>query len=285
MRKEKSQSHIEGSHPSYGPLFCSNSIFSKINKSKFLPNSQSDILEPFHINSAYSHVCDRNTPDLEVVLFRSEEWFKVFVHEIMHAFNLSISNKHDSFNEILKKIFGININYLLSEVYAEYWARIINIAYKAYAISRNDKNGYIYKFIELLDLEREFSVLQSSKILERYEIDLLTFTEDNNNNDIINKKLDYKEKTSVFCYYIITSFLLIGNTQMMELCYNNNPNIIDFTKNNESNIEFINLINKIIKLKCTKKYLINFMEYLNQNSSLFEKNSKNLRMSINSWIL
>ena len=258
-----------------------NIYFYKIDNSKILPYSNTYILDPMHINSAYSHVCNGNEPNLEVVIFRSEEWFKVFIHEIMHAFNLSLSNYQDNFSKILKKIFGINISYLLSESYAEYWARIINIAYKTYSITKNNKIEYLNKFIEFLDLERSFSVLQSNKILQRNNINLSTFTED---TYTINNKLNYKEKTSVFCYYIITSFLLIGNTKTMEWCYNNNNNIINFTKKNEINIEFINLINQIINLKCSKNYILNFMKYSENNNSMFEKNTKTLRMSINKWI-
>lgn len=264
--------------------------FYKIDNPKLFPNKQGVILEPRHVNSGYSDICNEINSDIEIVVFRSQEWFKVLVHETMHAFNLSLSNYDNNFNNILKQIFGLNINYLLSEVYCEYWARIINIVYKSYSLSKNNKNIFLLNFIKFLDIERQFAILQAIKVSEYNNLSICEFLIKDNNKihqeDIsIIKKKQYKEKTSVFCYYILTAFLLVANTKTIEWCYDTNSNIINFNKiNKQNNINFINLLEEIISLKCIKDYIYNFDNELNRSHNMFEKNSRILRMSINHWI-
>ena len=56
---------------------------------KMLPNNQLTTLNTEHVNTAYTSGCRENT---ELVIFRKEEWFKVFIHETFHNFGLDFSN-------------------------------------------------------------------------------------------------------------------------------------------------------------------------------------------------
>ena len=52
---------------------------------KQLPTSNI-ILNKEHANTAFTRLCS------EIIIYRQEEWFKVFIHETIHNFNLDFSN-------------------------------------------------------------------------------------------------------------------------------------------------------------------------------------------------
>ena len=97
---------------------------------KELPDNQMTILDAKHVNTAFTSGCRENT---QIVLYRSEEWFKVFIHETFHNFGLDFSDMNlSSVNKRIKDIFNMNIEYNLYESYCETWARIINTMFFTY---------------------------------------------------------------------------------------------------------------------------------------------------------
>ena len=97
---------------------------------KSLPDTNTSTLGPDNVNTAFTLAC---SPNSEMVIFRREEWKKVFIHETFHTYGLDFSS-HDS--NIIKKsvseIFPIDSEYDIEEAYAETWARIINSAFCSY---------------------------------------------------------------------------------------------------------------------------------------------------------
>ena len=86
---------------------------------KELPANQLTVLGSEHVNTGYTTGCKSNT---EIVIYRQEEWFKVFIHETFHNFGLDFSDMtQDSINNKLKQIFNVNIEYNLYESYCEVW--------------------------------------------------------------------------------------------------------------------------------------------------------------------
>ena len=57
---------------------------------KELPESQHMILQANNVNTAFTTTCPVNS---DIVIFRQEEWFKVFIHETFHNFALDFSDK------------------------------------------------------------------------------------------------------------------------------------------------------------------------------------------------
>ena len=232
------------------------------------------ILNQEHINTAFTKLCS------EIIIFRQEEWFKVFIHETIHNFNLDFSNMTTTqCNRIIKNIFHINSNVNLYESYTEFWARIMNISFISYTYTKN-YNNFIKVFEILLNVEISYSIFQMIKILNYME---LTYDE------IINNfQENYKEKTNVLSYFIITNILLFNYADFLSWCDRNNNNLYDFKKTNKNLLEFCKFIknkyNDEIFLQNINKMNTIFEKYKNKNKN--KKNKKinylmnNLRMTI-----
>ena len=58
-----------------------------------MPDSNIDIIDQIHVNTGFTTTCP---VDSEIVIFREEEWFKVFIHETFHNFALDFSDMNNS---------------------------------------------------------------------------------------------------------------------------------------------------------------------------------------------
>ena len=88
------------------------------------------VLKPIHINGGVSDICQ---PSGHIIVYRKEEWFKVFIHETMHNYGLDFSEMDISeANGLLHKVFTIQKDVKLYESYCEVWARIMNIIFETY---------------------------------------------------------------------------------------------------------------------------------------------------------
>jgi hypothetical protein len=88
------------------------------------------VLKPIHINGGVSNICE---PNGNIIVYRKEEWFKVFVHETMHNYGLDFSQMDiTGANILLHKMFTIQKDVKIYESYCEVWARIMNIVFEAY---------------------------------------------------------------------------------------------------------------------------------------------------------
>ena len=64
---------------------------------KTLPTRNTEILNVKHVNTAFAFQC---APSGEIVIYRKEEWMKVFIHETFHSFGLDIDAHSEN---IIKK--------------------------------------------------------------------------------------------------------------------------------------------------------------------------------------
>ena len=101
------------------------------------PNDDA-ILSAIHVNTGLTRNCETHG---EIVVYRTEEWFKVFIHESMHNFNMDfIDLDLRGANEQLRRTFCIpHDDILLFETYTETWARIINTMFDTYHVTMKHK--------------------------------------------------------------------------------------------------------------------------------------------------
>ena len=146
---------------------------------KILP-LKGTVLDRENVNTGYASRCH------EIVIYRKEEWRKVFIHECFHYFNFDMGVQHES----IQNLFPVRVHVDLKETFCEVWARIINCA-----LSGSDVE-------ELIEKERKWACFQMVKIL-----DFMDLTYD----DLLHshQKLDqYEENTNVFAYIVLSAILL-----------------------------------------------------------------------------
>jgi hypothetical protein len=96
-------------------------------------------------------------------------------------------------------------------------------------------------------------------------------------DEIINNfQENYKEKTNVLSYFIITNILLFNYVDFLSWCDRNNNNLYDFKKTNKNLLEFC----KFIKNKYNDEI---FLQNINKMNTIFEKyknkNKKNKKIN------
>jgi hypothetical protein len=201
---------------------------------KELPDSSSSPLPlgPEHINSAHTYACRSAVAENSIILFRKEEWFKVFVHESFHCLGLDFVSLVDETEEgrrvhqRLRTLFpGTSriADYRIYEVYVEIWANIINVGFVAV-----EKNCSPIKLLiqakresvdalHLLNKERAFSIGQAAKILRHYHISYTNLLQ------VGNK--DYPEEdTCVFSYHMVRAIVFSELNAFLKFMYTHNHN-------------------------------------------------------------
>ena len=196
------------------------------------------------MNTGFAHVC-RKDKSTDIVIFREEEWYKVLIHETFHNFGLDFSTLNN--NEVehkLKQLFNVNIEFNFFEAYCDTWARILNCVIYTHL---NDNNN-MKKLMTNLNKEKYFSIYQACKILKFMDLnyDLITVKSEENIN-ICNHL--YKEKTSVFTYYIITSIFMFHYTKFIYWCNDNNMSLLNFKKTPKNIDDFFQLLKKLYLTK------------------------------------
>ena len=235
----------------YSPSYCGKNIKILIfltSYTKKLPTSTINILGTNNCNSAVTTSCAKNA---EIVIFRREEWFKVFIHETFHALGLDFSSfPCEHLNYKIKKIFPIKSEINLYEAYAEFWATIINCLFCAYDLLDNklDKSDFLLYSHFCIQFERIFSLFQLIKILNFMGISYKNLYEKTECSATARKYL-YKEDTNVFAYYIIKNILLYHYTDFLDWCEKNNINTLRFDRYDNNLNKFFIFIDKKYKDK------------------------------------
>ncbi len=149
-------------------------------------------------NTAFTTSCQLET---EIILYRREEWFKVFIHESFHNLGLDFSSMDISSTiRVLEEVFKIKSEFKLYETYTEMWAELLNILFINIEIHGEKSFSVVLPFVEKnIEIEQKFSLFQCGKILEHFGT---TYGE------ILSGKSNYKENTEVFCYFILKTILL-----------------------------------------------------------------------------
>ena len=215
---------------------------------------------PDHLNSGYTESYK------ELVIYRKEEFLKVFIHECFHLFCLEFSEIYTTqYKEMLKSIFKVESDYLLFESVCEYWARTLNCAFVSFFM-KTDMTFQEFEKIFVLNLSMEtiFSMIQMKNYLSLHD---LTY------EDLLNKRVvPYKEETNGFCYYVITSILMFHYQPTMNWFVNHNETMLNFSKSNKDLYLFHQYLQSIYNSKdfinVLKKLKVFKME--NLSMSLFD---------------
>lgn len=239
---------------------------------KMLPSSSSAslVLNWEHSNSAFTFLCGRgiavSQEPRRIIIFRREEWFKVFIHETIHNYGLDFSgfseHKLTTTHEWIKThLFPVQSEINLYEAYTEFWARFLCTVFRC--------NGDVQCVEEKLSEEIAFSNLQIAKILNHMGF--------SNYSELTNKKSShkYQEKTSILSYYIITGILLQNYKQFISHCHHqSHPHInsIVFLRNcisfpNDGIQSFCQFLQNNYKNKSMIKNINRWIKELNTHDS------------------
>ena len=212
---------------------------------QFILNSNI-ILGAKNINSGLTYPCLKMG---EIYIYRKQEFFKVFIHEALHSYNVDklLHNNYNSnsYYQTLIGTFNININSNsyknigLNEAVTEFWTFIIHIFINSYYNSLNF-NKLIELFEKAYKYESIHSSFQVAKILHvcklNYAQFLTTFKNDGS--------ASYSETSHVLSYIFFKTLLIynahkvinsnlfnfkiqsIDNTQKIDITLNPNTNSI-----------------------------------------------------------
>ena len=217
---------------------------------KILPINRKTIIGSEHVNTAYT---GPNVIDGEIVIYRSEEWFKVFIHETMHTFGVDFSDSDDTLCTIeMLKLFTVRSDVNLSEAYTEFWGRVMNILFFTFKKHPISMSLFIRDAHRYIEYQAVFSALQMNNILNFMGLTYIHLVGSK------NLQPEYRENTSVLSYYIICGILMANYQEMLVWCKTNNKNnILQFTKTQENKLKFCNFIKKQSASPDIRKILAN----------------------------
>jgi len=283
----------------YSSKQCANSLaiyFYFTSLEKKLPESNIHILDEKHVNTAFTTTCPK---DSEIVIFRHEEWFKVFIHETFHNFGLDFSdmNNNDCHNYLLS-IFKVKSFVNSYEAYTEFWAEIINALFCSFYSLKN-KNGeksaiknekeFLSNAEFFINFERCYSFFQLVKVLDFMGLSYQDLYLNKPESKLLRETL-YKEKTNVLSYYVIKTVMMNNYPAFLLWCNKNNLALIAFKKTIANQKSFCEFIEKNYKSASMLENIDNselFLEHLKKNKNKAVMNEKtkhflltNLRMTI-----
>jgi hypothetical protein len=233
----------------YASPRCSNTLvvylyFTSLEKQ--LPNSNSTVLNELHVNTAFTTTCPS---DSEIVIYRKEEWFKVFIHETFHNYGLDFSNMsmRECTNHILS-LFPVKSDVNLFEAYTEFWAEIMNVLLFSFShiTVKSNLKDFLHNAEYLINNERTYSYFQLVKTLDFMGLNYTDLYTQSKKSDTL-RKTNYNENTNVLSYYVIKTILLSNHQTFLGWCKSNNKTILQFTHTRENLTSFCKYIEKHYK--------------------------------------
>lgn len=230
---------------------------------KEMPNNNIIVLDRHHVNTGVTTRCKENN---ETIIYRKEEWFKVYVHEMMHAFGFDISETYrNTISAEIKKLFGIKSSMRVEEAYVETWARIINGAYASIQSSENE-NDFEQLFLFSMEVERLYATIKAQQVLNYMHLSYDSLITKGNR---VAYSL-YRERTNVFAYYILVAIFMNDPYDFMRLC----------NKINRKWLRFDNTIKAVKELEKYIKALHLHPDFLENIRKKYRSKNRGLRMSL-----
>ena len=257
------------------------------------PRHADEVLSAVHVNTGVTRNCETHG---EIIIYRAEEWFKVFVHESMHNFNMDfIDLDLRDANNRLRQTFCIpHGDILLFETYTEAWARIINVMFDAYFTNEStlsmrsmtgggDTRGHFIRSVrEKLAKNAFFHVNQIVKVLEIMKLKYSEIT--SANMEVCRKR--YKEDTNVYAYYILGGILSAYALPFICWCCDNNQrrnrggiNAIRFSRSNDNLEHFVDLLSRMARDPVLLN-MISFIEMSSASSASSASSSTSMRKTM-----
>ena len=231
---------------------------------KMLPLGDPGILTSENVNTGFtiykkSDIVKSVHDVKEIYIFRKEELHKVLIHEMIHAYDLDtyFIRNHQKYSDRLEDTYNIHSKYGI-KIYESYVETIAILLHCMY-LSKKDKIKFdIHK---ALLLETKYSLFQTAKILEYYNI-----------HSIKEIKNNIYEESSIFSYYIIKSALLFNLKTFLKMCHTHNNNYIQIKQN------WIKEFTKLIQKSLDKK---NFINSIDKTLTFIIDNNKNIKNNNN----
>jgi hypothetical protein len=236
------------------------------------------ILNETHANTAFTYPCPTNS---EIVVYRKEEWFKVFLHETFHNLGLDFSDmNNDKCNKQIKNIFPINSDINLYEAYAEFWAKIMNVLFCSYLHlkNKNDVKEFLTNCEILIKYEKTYSCFQMIKVLDFMKLTYKNLYQKGIKNAEIRNRF-YKEETNIFAYYVITFILLDKYEKFIEWCLDFNTSLLQFKKTTRNQMYLCKYIIENYK----SKNLLDDIDCVEDFYNVLKKKMKNNGKDLNNY--
>ena len=202
---------------------------------KVLPKKNINILSPENCNTAVTTGCIESS---SIIIYRKEEWFKVFIHETFHSLGLDFATMStEPFEHQLKTIFPLKITDLrLYESYTEFWANIMNCLFGAFYLLNHEEskpekeNKFLLYSYFCIQLEQFFSLFQCVKILKFMGLKYKHLYNTDNISIQCRNTLFKEKNTHIFSYYILKCIFLFYYCDFLDWCRQNNCNTFGFLK-------------------------------------------------------
>jgi len=192
---------------------------------KYYPEDQ--VFGPANVNTGYAST-------EKIVVYREEEWLKVFIHECFHFFKFDGLLFSPEFTPRILKLFPVNSKVNVYESYCEAWARTMNCcliaAYTNVPVSI------------LLKREKKHAIRHMVNVLHHMG---LTYHD-------IHHSSSFTENTNVLAYVVLCSIVM--NTDYLSSCPFQLKDVESYLKCIEGNYkkdDFILAINHTIPQKTT----------------------------------
>ena len=260
---------------------------------KNLPDTPTSTVGPQHSNTGFTTSCTANLSKngrkdhTEIIIYRYEEFFKVLLHETMHNLDLDFGYMADDVT--VDNLFpGIKHNIILSETYAETWARLLNVAFYCYYNILGGGHGGYKKYQQAvqrcLATERAFSLYQATSVLAHMGLTLQQIlSTDPQVKSLVLKK--YSEDTNVFAYYILTGLTMLEADLFLQWCKDTNKhNLIQANSGSAGSDALLILIELIVKSSSTSSALSDTIDIITKMKreigTTDENTNKSSRMTI-----
>jgi hypothetical protein len=200
-------------------------------------------IEEIHVNSGFAFPCSESASGglNHIYVYREEEWFKVLIHETIHAFGVDFASMSTNDISIDKGILALDMAFpgvvavhnadknriCLFEAYTECWAEWIAILFRVHefrekptlrsrlhpprvpvcdrspwGLIRENKSNWKSDFVRHLELERRWSMLQASRMRAWFS----------------DQSTMMSNRAPVFAYYILKTILMHHSVAFMAWC-------------------------------------------------------------------
>jgi len=185
---------------------------------KVLPDRLGSPIDEIHVNTGYTFSCKLAN---EIYIYRSEEWFKVLIHETFHSFHMDFSSmEKNGDNTILGMFRGLHVDLRLYESYTEIWAEIIHTLFCGFVPGKKVE-FIVDAFKRNILKECRHSLSTAHSVLNHYGLSYRNIVKGGNMRI-------YKENTCAFAYYIVKSCWMFHVDRFIDWCAVHNGGSFQF---------------------------------------------------------
>jgi hypothetical protein len=170
--------------------------------------------------------CWSGPDECSITVWRKEEILKVSIHELIHGLHYDYKQDTSEIIHHYRQKYGISSPKMNTfEAYTEIWSELLH----CYLISKlSDKHSYDL-FSANVGIEKEFSQLQSNKVLS-----------------LLEKNKDVNKETNVTSYYLIKVELWLHLQEFLQYCLQFNQDMIKLT-DKERFLDYLKKLPKLVK--------------------------------------